>query len=78
MAPIFAEGMEVEVFSRSNDREACGWWCADIKVRNFNVSSLSFEAHLFYNSVCYIAYAFRNRTNTLLWHCDINFYSRNM
>lgn len=32
MAPIFAEGMEVEVFSRSNDREACGWWCADIKV----------------------------------------------
>lgn len=32
--PIFAEGMEVEVYSRSNDREACGWWCADIKVFN--------------------------------------------
>lgn len=31
-APIFSEGMEVEVYSRSNDREACGWWCADIKV----------------------------------------------
>lgn len=29
---IFAEGMEVEVFSRSNDNEACGWWCAVIKV----------------------------------------------
>lgn len=38
MAPTFAEGMEVEVFSRSNDREACGWWCADIKVLNFNVT----------------------------------------
>lgn len=33
VAPIFSEGMEVEVYSRSNDREACGWWCADIKVR---------------------------------------------
>lgn len=32
VAPIFSEGMEVEVYSRSNDREACGWWCADIKV----------------------------------------------
>lgn len=31
--PVFVEGMEVEVFSRSNDREACGWWCAEIKVR---------------------------------------------
>lgn len=30
--PAFVEGMEVEVFSRSNDREACGWWCAEIKV----------------------------------------------
>lgn len=33
-APIFSEGMEVEVYSRSNEREACGWWCADIKVLN--------------------------------------------
>ncbi|XP_055324792.1 fragile X messenger ribonucleoprotein 1 homolog isoform X2 [Sitodiplosis mosellana] len=32
VAPIFSEGMEVEVYSRSNDREACGWWCADIKM----------------------------------------------
>ncbi|XP_063707421.1 fragile X messenger ribonucleoprotein 1 homolog isoform X2 [Culicoides brevitarsis] len=28
----FTEGMEVEVFSRSNDREACGWWMAVIKM----------------------------------------------
>ncbi|XP_031619634.1 synaptic functional regulator FMR1 isoform X2 [Contarinia nasturtii] len=32
VAPVFSEGMEVEVYSRSNDREACGWWCADIKM----------------------------------------------
>lgn len=32
VTPVFTEGMEVEVFSRSNEREACGWWCADIKV----------------------------------------------
>lgn len=30
--PIFQEGMEVEVFSRSNEREACGWWAAAIKM----------------------------------------------
>lgn len=40
VAPIFTEGMEVEVYSRSNDREACGWWCADIKV-------CFFYSHLF-------------------------------
>lgn len=28
----FQEGMEVEVFSRSNDRESCGWWAAAIKM----------------------------------------------
>jgi fragile X mental retardation protein len=28
----FTEGMEVEVFSRSNEREACGWWAAAIKM----------------------------------------------
>ena len=29
---VFQEGMEVEVFSRSNEREACGWWAAAIKM----------------------------------------------
>lgn len=28
----FAEGEEVEVYSRSNDSEAMGWWKAQIKV----------------------------------------------
>uniref|UniRef100_A0A336JX16 CSON002939 protein n=1 Tax=Culicoides sonorensis TaxID=179676 RepID=A0A336JX16_CULSO len=28
----YTEGMEVEVFSRSNEREACGWWMAVIKM----------------------------------------------
>lgn len=31
-ASVFQEGMEVEVFSRSNEREACGWWAAAIKM----------------------------------------------
>ncbi|XP_026668429.1 synaptic functional regulator FMR1 [Ceratina calcarata] len=30
--PEFAENMEIEVFSRSNEHEACGWWKAVIKV----------------------------------------------
>lgn len=29
---IFSEGMEVEVYSRSNERESCGWWAAAIKM----------------------------------------------
>lgn len=28
----FSEGMEVEVYSRSNERESCGWWAAAIKM----------------------------------------------
>lgn len=28
----FAENIEVEVYSRSNDREAYGWWKSRIKV----------------------------------------------
>lgn len=44
VAPIFSEGMEVEVYSRSNDREACGWWCADIKVR-LNTIIIVFYCH---------------------------------
>lgn len=31
-ASAFQEGMEVEVFSRSHEREACGWWLAAIKM----------------------------------------------
>ncbi|GAB0097667.1 Fragile X mental retardation syndrome-related protein [Sergentomyia squamirostris] len=30
--PALTEGMEVEVYSRSNEREACGWWMASIKM----------------------------------------------
>ncbi|XP_055686396.1 fragile X messenger ribonucleoprotein 1 homolog isoform X6 [Lutzomyia longipalpis] len=30
--PQLTEGMEVEVYSRSNEREACGWWMASIKM----------------------------------------------
>lgn len=28
----FEEGMEVEVYTRSNECEACGWWMASIKM----------------------------------------------
>lgn len=31
-APTFTEGLEVEVYSRSNERESCGWWRAAIKM----------------------------------------------
>lgn len=30
--PQLAEGMEVEVFSRANEGEECGWWTAVIKM----------------------------------------------
>ncbi|XP_033197228.1 synaptic functional regulator FMR1 isoform X1 [Bombus vosnesenskii] len=30
--PEFSENMEIEVFSRSNEHEACGWWKAIIKM----------------------------------------------
>ncbi|KOC63993.1 Fragile X mental retardation syndrome-related protein 1 [Habropoda laboriosa] len=30
--PEFSENMEIEVFSRSNELEACGWWKAVIKM----------------------------------------------
>lgn len=29
---VYEEGMEVEVFSRPTDCEACGWWIASIKL----------------------------------------------
>lgn len=28
----FGENQDVEVFARSNEKEACGWWTANIKV----------------------------------------------
>lgn len=28
----FVENQEVEVYARSNEKEACGWWTANIKV----------------------------------------------
>lgn len=31
----FVENQEVEVFARSNEKEACGWWTANIKVLNY-------------------------------------------
>lgn len=30
--PDFAENQEIEVYSRANEQEACGWWKAIIKV----------------------------------------------
>lgn len=32
----FVENQEVEVFARSNEKEACGWWTANIKVLDYN------------------------------------------
>jgi len=31
--PDFTENQEIEVYSRANEQEACGWWKAIIKVR---------------------------------------------
>lgn len=36
--PEFKENQEVEVFSRSNEHEACGWWKAIIKVSKNKLS----------------------------------------
>lgn len=36
--PVFTEGIEVEVYSRSNEREQCGWWLAMTKVRRPDVT----------------------------------------
>lgn len=30
--PEFQDNQEIEVYSRANDQEACGWWKAIIKV----------------------------------------------
>jgi hypothetical protein len=32
----FTENQEIEVYSRANEQEACGWWKAIIKVRYFS------------------------------------------
>lgn len=29
---VFAEGQEIEVYSRASDQESCGWWKAVIKM----------------------------------------------
>ncbi|XP_029157176.1 synaptic functional regulator FMR1 isoform X7 [Nylanderia fulva] len=39
----FQENQEIEVFSRSNDQEAWGWWKALIKVRNAIMSKGGFQ-----------------------------------
>lgn len=41
--PVLAEAMEVEVFSRSNEREACGWWTAAIKVSFLKLDFFGFN-----------------------------------
>lgn len=33
----YVDNQEVEVYARSNEKEACGWWTANIKVLNYNV-----------------------------------------
>nr|AAG22045.1 KH domain containing RNA-binding protein FMR1 [Drosophila melanogaster] len=52
-APIFEEGMEVEVFTRTNDRETCGWWVGIIKMRKaeiYAVAYIGFETS--YTEIC--------------------------
>lgn len=46
--PEFSENMEIEVFSRSNEHEACGWWKAIIKV-NEKLFSNIYE--IYYNAI---------------------------
>lgn len=40
--PIYEEGMEVEVFTRSNEREACGWWTAIIKMMKTDICAVGY------------------------------------
>ncbi|XP_017057603.1 synaptic functional regulator FMR1 isoform X2 [Drosophila ficusphila] len=41
-APIFEEGMEVEVFTRTNERETCGWWVAMIKMLKADICAVAY------------------------------------
>ncbi|XP_064552644.1 fragile X messenger ribonucleoprotein 1 homolog isoform X2 [Drosophila montana] len=41
-APNFEEGMEVEVFTRTNERETCGWWVAVIKMLKADICAVAY------------------------------------
>ncbi|XP_067618132.1 fragile X messenger ribonucleoprotein 1 homolog isoform X3 [Eurosta solidaginis] len=40
--PTFEEGMEVEVFTRSTERESCGWWIASIKMIKAEICAVAY------------------------------------
>ncbi|XP_030239358.1 synaptic functional regulator FMR1 isoform X4 [Drosophila navojoa] len=40
--PSFEEGMEVEVFTRTNERETCGWWVAVIKMLKADICAVAY------------------------------------
>ncbi|XP_023305119.2 synaptic functional regulator FMR1 isoform X2 [Lucilia cuprina] len=40
--PTFEEGMEVEVFTRSTEREVCGWWTASIKMLKAEICAVAY------------------------------------
>ncbi|XP_036324364.1 synaptic functional regulator FMR1 isoform X1 [Rhagoletis pomonella] len=40
--PTFEEGMEVEVFTRSTERESCGWWIASIKMIKADICAVAY------------------------------------
>ncbi|XP_065372287.1 fragile X messenger ribonucleoprotein 1 homolog isoform X2 [Calliphora vicina] len=40
--PTFEEGMEVEVFTRSTEREVCGWWTATIKMLKAEICAVAY------------------------------------
>ncbi|EDV49665.1 synaptic functional regulator FMR1 isoform X2 [Drosophila erecta] len=42
VAPIFEEGTEVEVFTRTNERETCGWWVAVIKMLKADICAVAY------------------------------------
>ncbi|XP_034113777.1 fragile X messenger ribonucleoprotein 1 homolog isoform X3 [Drosophila albomicans] len=41
-APAFEEGMEVEVLTRTNERETCGWWVAVIKMLKAEICAVAY------------------------------------
>lgn len=53
----FVENQEVEVFARSNEKEACGWWTANVKVLNYMLSYKK-EMAAFYTKHIWQAYLF--------------------